>query len=210
MAQASERDSAHSAAIEIDSVSFRIREAGSGPPLVIFGDGPQADALMNGLAARNRALVIGVTGDGGSGARKLAAAAAGALARIKLETFSMIGISHGAELALALAVFAPNQIDKLILLSPPPLGTLDEGVRSGFGRIAAPTLVMVGTNDRSGAAETMRTLREKVPACHVLLIYGAGESIVSDRADSCLTPIGEFLERGIEFVVCHESQVLRR
>ncbi len=211
MAQARQPDRLSTGAtIEIDGVQLRVREAGSGRPLVVLGDDGQIDALRNGLAKHNRVLAIEVSGGEGLDARKLAEAAAAALARMKLEQFSVIGISRGAALALTLAVFAPHQIDKLILMSPPPMAALDEEVRAGLAQVAAPTLVMVGSRDRSGGAETMRALREKIAACHLLLVYDAGEAIAAERPDACLTPIGEFLERGIEFVVCHESQVIRR
>ena len=210
MAQATELDSAPGTTIEIDRVRFQIRATGSGRPLVIFGGQTQAGALIGGLAAHHRVLAIEIANDEPLGARQLAETAANALARLKLDGVSVIGISRGAELALALALVAPNQIDKLILLAPPRLAALDEAVLAELIQVKAATLVMVGSNDRSGAVETMRALREKIPACQILLIYGAGEAIVSDRPDACISPITEFLARGIEFVVCHESQLLRR
>ncbi|GEM_PF-2086308 len=211
MAQTREHDeSARSATFEIDGVRFGVREAGNGRPVVVFGDEAQAKALADGLATHNRVLAMEVFEAGALRANQLAQIAARAVTRIGLERFSVIGISSGSSLALALATLAPNQIDKLILLSPPRMAEFDAQISANLGQVTAPTLVMVGTRDRSGAAETMRTLREKLPACQLLFVYGAGRALITDRPDACLSPINEFLERGIEYVVCHESQVIRR
>jgi pimeloyl-ACP methyl ester carboxylesterase len=174
------------------------------------GDGARLDPLLNGLAERNHLFAIDVAGAGAMTAHDLARNLSQGLARLGLERFSAIGVSRGAPIALGLAVFAPKQIDKLILLSPPPLAGSGEDLYAGVAKIEAPTLVLVGTRDRSGSAETARTLREKIGACHLLLIYDAREAVAVDRPEACLSPIGEFLDRGAEFVVCHESQMIRR
>jgi len=191
---------------EIDGVRLQVREAGAGRPVVVIGGGTQADALLSGLSERNR--VIAIDTSGATSARELARGVAQVLTKLAVERASAIGVSGGASIALAHAILAPDRIDKLILLSPP--AALDAELRAGLSQIKAPTLVMVGTRDRSGAAETMRAIKEQAGACHVLLIYDAGDAILVDRPEACIPPISEFLERGVEFVVCHESQVIRR
>ncbi len=198
--------------IEVNGIRLQVREAGSGRPLVVLtaGDGAQIAPLLNGLAERNHLFVIDVAGAGAMTAHDLARNLSQGLVRLGLERFSAIGVSRGAPIALGQAIFAPKQIDKLILLSPPPLAGSDEDLYAGLPKVTAPTLVLVGTRDRSGSVETARVLREKIGACHLLLVYDAREAIAVDRPDACLSPINEFLDRGLEFVVCHESQVIRR
>jgi pimeloyl-ACP methyl ester carboxylesterase len=197
--------------IEVDGVGLEVREAGKGRPLVVISAGEQArlDPFVNGLGARNRLFMIDVAGAGATAERDLARCVSQGLARLGLDRFSVIGMSRGAPIALALAIAAPQQVDKLILLALPPWSGRDEDLRAGLPRIEAPTLVLVGTRDRSGAAETARMLKEKISACQLLLIYDASETIAVDRPDACLSPIDEFLDRGVEFVVCHESQIIQ-
>jgi pimeloyl-ACP methyl ester carboxylesterase len=213
MAQAKQVDAlAPKESIEIDGIRLQVREAGSGRPLVVLtaGDGTQIDVLFNGVAERNHLFAIDVAGGGAMAARDLAGHVSQGLARLGLDRFSAIGISRGAPIALAQAIFAPKQIDKLILLSPPPWSGRDEELGASLPKVEAPTLVLVGTRDHSGSVETGRLLRGKIGACHLLLVYEAGAAMAVDRPDACLSPINEFLDRGPEFVVCHESQMIRR
>lgn len=198
--------------IEVNGIRLQVREAGSGRPLVVLtaGDGAQLDPLLKGLAERNHLFAIDIAGAGAVTAHDLASNLSQGLARLGLEHFNAIGVSRGVPIALGQAIFAPQQIDKLILLSPPPLAASDEDLYADVAKIEALTLVLVGTRDRSGSAETARLLREKMGACNLLLIYDAGEAAAVDRPEACLSPIGEFLERGAEFVVSHESQIIRR
>lgn len=198
--------------IEVNGNRLDVREAGSGRPLVVLTAGDQAwiDPLLNDLAEHNHLFVLEVPRAGAMTEQDLARSVSQGLARFGLDRFSVIGASRGASIALALAIFAPEQVDKLILLSPPPLPGRDEELRASLARVEAPTLVLVGTRDRSGSAETARVLREKIGACQLLLVYDASDAIAVDRPDACLSPIKEFLDRGVEFVVCHESQVIRR
>ena len=69
-------------------------------------------------------------------------------------------------------------------------------------------MVMIGTRDRSGAMDTGRLLRGKIRSCHFAMIYDADREVLSDRPQACLIPIREFLDRGEEFIVCHESQII--
>jgi pimeloyl-ACP methyl ester carboxylesterase len=75
--------------------------------------------------------------------------------------------------------------------------------------VKAPTLVLVGTRDRSGSRDAGHTLREQIPACHLLLVYDAGRAIAAERREACLSPINEFLEQGEGFIVSHDSQMIR-
>ena len=213
MGQAKQFDApASRATIEVNGIRLQVREGGTGGPLVVFsaGDEAQIAPLLNGLAERNHLFAIDVAGAGAMTAHDLTRNLSHGLARLGLESFSVIGVSRGAPIALGQAIFAPKQIDKLILLSPPPRTAADNDLYAGVAKVEAPTLVLVGTRDRSGSADTARLLREKIGTCHLLLIYDAHEAITADRPEACLSPIGEFLERGAEFVVCHESQMLRR
>jgi len=193
--------------IEVNGGGLEVREAGSGRPLIVISAGDQAQIvpLVNGLAENNRVLAIDVS----AAERAPASSVLQGLSRFGVERFSVIGISRGVPLAIAIAIAAPNQIDKLIMMSPPPWSEIDDQLLAGLPTVAAPTLVLVGTSDRSGSADSARKLREKIGASQLLLIYDAGALIAADRPDACASPIGEFLDHGVEYVVCHDSQKIR-
>ncbi len=92
---------------------------------------------------------------------------------------SAIGISAGARPALALAIAAPELIDRLILLSP--LQLFEGTELLDLAGVKAATLVLVGTRDTSGAIEAGRLCRERIGSCHLSLVYGAGHAVADDR-----------------------------
>ncbi len=196
--------------LECDGLPIPYREAGEGQPVLIFptGTGTLFDEMATTLAARYRVLVLDVlahTSTKQSFAEKLSLA----LARIGVGSFSVIGVLRGTTAALAQAVYTPEKVRRLILVSPTRALAQDPESGTRLGDIQAPTLVLVGTLDRSGAREAGHTLREKIPTCHLLLVYEAGHAIVADRQEACLVPIGEFLEHGEGFIVFHDSQMIR-
>ena len=202
--------SARTGVLECNGLPIPYSESGEGQPVIIFpaGEGMLFDDLAAALATHHRVLVLDVpasTGKPQDFAEKLVPE----LARIGVGSFSVIGVSRGATLALAQAMYTPEQVQRLILVSPLRALAQNQELESRLSDIKAPTLVLVGTLDRSGSREAGRTFREKIPTCHLLLVYEAGHAIAADRHKACLSPIGEFLEQGEGFIVFHDSQMIR-
>lgn len=196
--------------LECDGLPIPYRELGEGQPVVIFpaDDGLLFDDMAAALATHYRVIVLDVpasTGPHQNFTEKLIQE----LAQIGVGSFSIIGVSHGATVALAQAVYAPEKIQRVILVSPPRALAQNPELGARLNDIKAPTLVLVGTSDRSGSREAGRTFREKIPTCHLLLVYEAGHAIAADRHEACLSSIGEFIEQGEGFIVFHESQKIR-
>jgi len=110
-------------------------------------------------------------------------------------------------LALAQAIAAPEQIDKLILLSPRFAQTAEAA--ANLAQVKAPTLVLVGTRDTSGSVEAGRLCREKIRVCHLSFVYDAGHAIAADRLEACADSIADFLDQGEQFIIFRESQMIR-
>jgi pimeloyl-ACP methyl ester carboxylesterase len=196
--------------LESNGVSIRYLESGAGRPVLIFpaGDGLLFDEVAEALALQHRVMVCDLPASGRTQRQDWAIHLARALARLDVASFSVIGVSQGTAPALAQAIYTPKQIDRLILLSPPLAAVQDAELGSRLREITAPTLVLVGTRDRSGSRQAGHRCREQIPSCHLILVYEAGHAIAADRREACLSPIGEFLEQGEGFIVCHDSQLI--
>jgi len=198
-------------ALESNGFPVRYVESGEGRPVVVFptGNGKLFDDVAAALAMQHRVIVLDVPASGLGKIQDFAEHLAQSLARLGVAPFSVLGVSHGATPALAQAVYTPEQVHRLVLLSPPLASVQNSEWGSRLREVRAPTLVLVGTRDRSGSREAGHICREQIPSCHLLLVYDAGHAIAVDRREACLSPIGEFLEQGEGFIVFHESQMIR-
>ncbi|MBI3246797.1 MAG: hypothetical protein HYZ50_09840 [Deltaproteobacteria bacterium] len=191
--------------------SLRYAEAGAGPAVVIFstGEGELFDDVAAALAIQRHVIVFDVSDLDAVPTQDCAAHLAQALTRLGVASFSVLGVSRGTTPALAQAIHTPTQVQRLVLISPSLASVQHPELGERLSEIKAPTLVLVGTRDRSGARVAGQTCRERIPASHLLLVYEAGHAIVADRREACLAPINEFLDRGEGFIVFQDSQMIR-
>jgi len=133
-------------------VDCRYAEAGQGTNVVIFPDGgvTPIDDIAMALAAHHRVLVLDTTAVTRGEQRTFATNLTFALANVGVEAFSVLGVAQGVTPALAQAIYTPEQIRGLILVSPPLASVQSAELSPRLVEIKAPTLVLVGTRDRSG------------------------------------------------------------
>jgi 3-oxoadipate enol-lactonase len=195
--------------LEADGLRVHYLEAGSGEPLIVFPDrdGELFDSLLDKLAGRSRVIAFDLSAGGTITPRDVAAKLSHGLPRLGVGRYAVMGVGRGAALALAQAIAAPEQIDKLILLSP-QFARSTEAV-ANLAQVKAPTLVLVGTRDASGSIEGGRLCREKIRVCHLSFVYDAGHAVASDRLEACADPIADFLDQGEQFIIFRESQMIR-
>jgi len=195
--------------LEADGLRVHYLEAGSGEPLIVFPDraGELFDSLLDKLAGRNRVIALDLAAGGTIAPRDVAAKLSQGLPRLGVDCYAVMGVAHGAALALAQAIAAPEQIDKLILLSP-RFAQSAEAV-ANLAQVKAPTLVLVGTRDTSGSVEAGRLCREKIRVCHLSFVYDAGQAVAADRLEACADSIADFLDQGEQFIIFRESQMIR-
>ncbi|HKA53987.1 MAG TPA: hypothetical protein VKJ47_10035 [Candidatus Binatia bacterium] len=196
--------------LECNGLPIRYAEAGEGRAVVVFpaGDGKLIDDVAAGLAAHHRVIALNAAPGVGK-VRDFAEQLSRALARLGVASFSVIGAERGATPALAQAVYTPEQVHRLVLVSPPLTSVQHPELAARLREVKTPMLVLVGTRDRSGSRDAGRTCREQMPSCHLLLVYDAGQAVAADRREACLSSIGEFLEQGEGFIVSHDSQLIR-
>lgn len=195
--------------LEADGLSLAYFEAGNGNPIIVFAakdDGLAANVLVK-LAESHRIISLGLSSSDFTNANQLGEKLPHALTRLGIVQCSVIAISAGARAALALAIAAPERVDRLILLSPLQIS---EGAEElDLAAVKTATLVLVGTGDTSNAVEEARLCRERIRSCHLSFVYGAGHALTGDRPDACFDPILQFLEEGEQFIIFRESQVIR-
>jgi hypothetical protein len=185
-------------------------EAGSGHPIIVFPgkDDDSTDLIIDRVGESYRIICLKLPAPDHQTISRIAEKLPQALTRLGIEHCSIIAFAASARFAISLAASAPERIDKLILLSP--LLSDGGGQVPDLDGIKVTTLVLVGVRDGSGAIEAGRLCREKIASCHLSFIYGAGEAPAAERPDACLEPIVQFLEEGEQFIISHESQVIRR
>jgi pimeloyl-ACP methyl ester carboxylesterase len=195
--------------LEADGLRVHYVEAGSGEPVVVFPDrdGELFDSLLDKLAGRNRVIAFDLSAGGTITPHDVAAKLSQGLPRLGVDRYAVMGVARGAALALAQAIAAPEQIDKLILLSP-RFAQSAEAI-ANMAQVKAPTLVLVGTRDTSGSVEAGRLCREKIRVCHLSFVYDAGHALAADRLEACVDSIADFLEQGEQFIIFRESQMIR-
>jgi pimeloyl-ACP methyl ester carboxylesterase len=194
-----------------NGVQIRYCESGQGDPVVLFpaNEKQPFDELAAELAVDHRVIVLNASEPSAEQSTMLAAGMRQALEQLEIASCCVIGVSQGTVAALDLALDESSQVQKLVLLSPPIAAIQAPHLSVRLKDIKPPTLVLVGTRDRSGARETGRLCREQIPICHLSLVYDAGQTLIADRREACLAPIREFITQGEGFIVSHESQVIR-
>lgn len=181
-------------------------DRGAGDPIVVFSAGADALApMIDKLADSHRVIALDVSNRAPLNQDQLAQKLPNALAGVGIDRFSVVGIQSGARSALALAITAPPQIDKLILISP----QITASESPDLAAVKAPTLVLVATRDADAIIEAGRLCRERISSCHLSFVYDPRKPVGAERLEAYCDPIFQFLEEGEQFIIVRESQVIR-
>jgi pimeloyl-ACP methyl ester carboxylesterase len=90
------------------------------------------------------------------------------------------------------------------LLGPPR----DAAFEARLADLEIPVLVLFGTVDRVTPPEGAHLFREKLPNCHIMLVYDAAHAIDADRPEALASVAGDFLARKGQFLVRQTSGVI--
>lgn len=172
---------------------LRYHETGSGEPLVTVP--ALAGPALDTLALSFRVIGVEPAGD--------AAALDALTADLGLERYHLLGTSAGGPVALRLALRAPGRVRSLILAAP--AGEPDAAGLAGCG---TRTLVLFGTRDEVMAPETGRAYRRLMPNCTLQYVYDAGHDIAQDRPAAFADVTGDFLRRGLQFLIPDQDTLI--
>jgi pimeloyl-ACP methyl ester carboxylesterase len=81
----------------------------------------------------------------------------------------------------------------------------DENVAVRLPSCQVPTLVLFGNRDGIVPAENGRTFRRLLPNCTYLLVHDAAHDIQGDRPEAFAETVGDFLKRGLLFLIPESS-----
>ncbi|HKV54549.1 MAG TPA: hypothetical protein VJN94_07875 [Candidatus Binataceae bacterium] len=137
---------------------------------------------------------------------------------LNLQNYGLIGASDAAQVAIWQAIYSPECVDALVLISPPALPHEGQAGDSAAGNaselvcpledLKAPTLVLLGTEDRTVLPETGRTYAQRIPKCYYVLVYAAGHALAEECPEQLSGIAQDFLERRESFIVNRSSTLL--
>jgi len=84
----------------------------------------------------------------------------------------------------------------------------DEVLQRYMVALDLPVLVVFGTEDRMIPSDMGRLYCEKLPNCHLILVYDAGHAVDADRPEAFVSVVGDFLQRHDAFLVNRQSGLI--
>lgn len=102
------------------------------------------------------------------------------------------------------AIMAKHQALVQRLIGP----ARDQALESRMPDLDVPVLVLFGTEDRMIPSEMGRLYCEKLPNCHLILVYDAGHVVDADRPEAFVSVVGDFLQRHEAFLVNRHSGLI--
>ena len=102
------------------------------------------------------------------------------------------------------AIVAQQQVLVQRLIGP----ARDEVLESHMPGLNIPVLVLFGTMDRMIPSEMGRHYCEKLPNCHLILVYDAGHAVDADRPEAFVSVVSDFLQHHEAFLVNRQSGLI--
>jgi pimeloyl-ACP methyl ester carboxylesterase len=173
-----------------------VTEAGDGAPIVCLpgAGGPRMTRAFDLLAERFRVLVVELPGGAD---QPDVAEAVGALG---LEAYHLLGTSRGAAAALDHVTRHPERVISLTLETPAEV-RLDEELLARLRAVTTRTLILVGDSDDTIDPTNGPILRGAMPNAVLLYVYNAAHDVQGDRPEAFADVVGDFVRRGMHFLV---------
>ena len=108
----------------------------------------------------------------------------------------VVAVGDAAPLACRLALDHAGLVTTLVLSAP---ASADAALAARLGEIAAPCLLLLGSNAPAPAQEAMAAYQQRLPRATRILLYGAAADLTREPAWTRL--VADFFDRGERFVV---------
>jgi pimeloyl-ACP methyl ester carboxylesterase len=87
-------------------------------------------------------------------------------------------------------------------------GSLDDALAARLRNLGTRTLVLFGRNDGIINPINGRTYRRLMPNCVLMYVYDAAHEIAQDRPEAFADVVGDFLRRGMNFLVNDQDRLI--
>jgi dienelactone hydrolase len=176
-------------------------DLGEGALVVALGAGFARSAAHSALAKRLRVVAIETPGRPGAAGQALADwIDSQGVADVRL-----LAVGNVDAVALSTARALGGKAKAVVLVSPTSI--LQDASKPE--KLDTAVAVLVGSRDRSQPAGALARYRQRLPGCHTVLVFDAGEDIAADRPQALADAAGDFLERQGRFILKTESVALR-
>jgi pimeloyl-ACP methyl ester carboxylesterase len=187
--------------VDVAGARLRHAQAGQGPTLVhLAGAGGLRLTRAHDLLSRQFRVIVLEPPDGAPHD-----VSSRALGQLGVDAFDLMATGRAAPTAVRLALAAPERVRALVLEAPEPP---DADLERELLGLATPTLVLIGTADRSGAPEHGRVYKECLPSGHLVFVYDAAHAIGADRPEAFTEVVADFLERHEAFIISRTATVI--
>jgi hypothetical protein len=179
---------------------------GHGDLVIDLGAGAVPTHFHELLAARFHIAATGMPGAAMAGAGRLAESLGTIAAATGHDRCSLVLRGPALPWALEALRARPDLIDALVLLAP--RRDDDPTMIDTLSAAGLPLLVLSGTRGTDSPPEAGSRLRSRIPACHHVLVYDAGDAIDTDRPEAAASVVGDFLVLRDRFIVAHASGLI--
>lgn len=184
----------------------RWRTIGQGGLVIDLVIGAAPDRFHQALARRFQVVSLDVAG--------ISTAETGALRTLLGEVTAATGherfglVFRGATLPPVLEALqgSTKLVEALVLITPPR--DADAAAIDALSGIAQRLLVLSGARGVESPPEAGSRFRARVPSCHYVLVYDAGDAIEIDRPEAAASVVGDFLSRRENFIIAHASGLI--
>lgn len=182
------------------------RTIGHGDLVIDLVTGTAPDRFHQELARRFQVVPLEAAGFGPADSDGLRTLLGEVMAATGHKRFSLV--IRGAALARVLDALRGwfDRVEALVLMAPPR--DADAGVIDALPGVAQRSLVLSGTRGVESPPEAGSRFRARVPGCHYVLVYDAGDAIEIDRPEAAASVVGDFLGRRENFIIAHASGLI--
>lgn len=185
---------------------LRWRAMGRGDLVIDLVTGAAPDRFHELLARQFQVVSLEAASVGSTAADELRTVLGEVTAATGHKRFNFVFRGVALPLVLDALRRCPDLVETIVLMAPPR--EADAGAIDALSGVAPRSLVLSGTRGADSPPEAGSRFRARMPGCHYVLVYDAGDAIEADRPEATASVVGDFLSRRERFIVAHASGLI--